>query len=84
MGCMLAFISNGLKEKNKEFQDFSPEKKEFQSLHIYALLMRRVKDIVSHSTISSPEPTFLLVSTEKREALAATDICSILIGLAKQ
>ncbi|KAK3700056.1 hypothetical protein QZH41_004347 [Actinostola sp. cb2023] len=33
--------------------------------------------------ISSTEPTFLLVSTEKQEALAATDFCSILIGLAK-
>jgi len=27
------FVSNGLKARNKEFQDFIPEKKEFRSLH---------------------------------------------------
>jgi len=31
---LINYYINGLKAINKEFQDFSPEKQEFQSLHI--------------------------------------------------
>jgi len=43
---LLIITCNDLKVINKELQDFSPEKQEFQSA--YSLLMRRVEDIESH------------------------------------
>ena len=45
---VLAFISNGLKARNKEFQDFCLEKKEFKSYGVawswaYFLILKRIR-----------------------------------------